>query len=190
MEKTLVVSGNERSASALSDLMKKAAVLPTPFTCTSASRARRMVLDESWDLVVINTPLQEESGIELSLMISEQTDIPVILFTKEENYEDTRISLEGSGVIILTKPVILPMFNQALQLASCFKERIDRLKAENRKLEGKLEELKVISKAKCVLIAKKGCSEEEAHHLLERRAMNMRLTRLEAANAVIRLYSN
>ena len=45
-----------------------------------------------------------------------------------------------------------------------------------------LDDLKVIYKAKCLLIAEKGMTEEESHHYIEKEAMNLRLTNARLRN--------
>ncbi|MDY3849924.1 MAG: ANTAR domain-containing protein, partial [Bullifex sp.] len=70
------------------------------------------------------------------------------------------------------------------------KGKTDTLRHENERLRAKLEEVKLISQAKCLLIEKKGCSEEAAHHLIERRAMNSRISAKEAAGQILRIYSD
>ena len=189
MERVLFVSATTKSADALCDLASKAISFITPFPCTSGSRCRRLVLDELYDLVVINYPLQDDDATELARMIVTSTDAEVILIVKEELYEEFSALLSDSSIILITKPIILQIFTEAIKLSFAFKRRCDKLIKENKRLETKVEELKLISRAKSLLIMKKGCSEEEAHHLIERRAMNNRITLSEAAMAIIRIYS-
>lgn len=190
MQKVLAVSATEKSAMNLCNLVFKATGLISPSPCTSASKARRVILDEYWDLVMVNLPLSDEDGVSLIRMISEETDYGIIALVKEDDFPAFSETLSGTGALIVTKPILVPMLNQAINMIDGISERIAKLKDENRKLEAKLEEIKIISRAKCLLISKKGVSEEEAHHMIERRAMNSRISLKEAAVTVIRLYSN
>jgi len=187
--RVLVLSSSEKTAENLSDLVKKADSTLSPTAVTSASKARRMVLDESWDLILVNLPLKDDNGIDFSSMVSANTDTPVIALTKEEYFSSIGPALRECGVITLTKPLMMPVFQQALTLSMMTNAKLDALKRENRKLQAKLEEEKVISKAKCVLIEKRGLTEEEAHHHIERKAMNGRMSRRDAALSLLRLYS-
>ena len=58
-------------------------------------------------------------------------------------------------------------------------------KSENEKLQKKYEELKVIDRAKCLLIEHMHITEEEAHRVLEKEAMNTRLPRVRVARQVL-----
>ena len=80
------------------------------------------------------------------------------------------------------------MFWSALKLAKVAQRRITMAQKENVKLQQKLESLKTISRAKCLLISYMGMSEEEAHKYIERQAMDLRLTRLEVAKEIVRTY--
>ena len=59
---------------------------------------------------------------------------------------------------------------------------------QNRKLEEKIEELKLVDRAKCALIIHEHMSEEEAHKHIEKTAMNQRRTRREIARAILDIY--
>ena len=56
------------------------------------------------------------------------------------------------------------------------------------KLEKKLEDLKIISRAKLLLIINKDITEQEAHKYIEKQAMDTRLARVEVAKEIIRKY--
>ena len=57
-------------------------------------------------------------------------------------------------------------------------------KIEN--LERRLDEMKIVSKAKCAIVRKKDIEEEEAHKLIERTAMNRRISLKDAALYILR----
>jgi response regulator NasT len=65
---------------------------------------------------------------------------------------------------------------------------VEELQAENRKLLRKLDELRIVSRAKCLLVAHKGMSEDEAHSYIERLAMDRRETKLAIAESVVKNY--
>lgn len=59
---------------------------------------------------------------------------------------------------------------------------------ESAKLEKKLEDMKLVSRAKLLLITNLGISEESAHKYIEKEAMDSRLTRVEVAQTIIKQY--
>ncbi len=66
--------------------------------------------------------------------------------------------------------------------------RIVGLKEENRDLNKKLEDLKIIDRAKIALIQRLGYTESEAHKHIERQAMNLRVSKREVAVSILKTY--
>ena len=74
------------------------------------------------------------------------------------------------------------------RLALAFAARIAEFDKKMAKQEKKYEELRVISRAKCVLIEKESMSEQEAHRLIEKRAMDTRESRARIAADILKRY--
>ena len=190
MDRILIVSANEKSAKNLENLISKVNS-PSSFTLlTSASNARRTLFDENYDYLVVNSPLLDDNAIQLCLTASANTDAGILLFVKEELFDQTISECAASGISVISKPIIMPVLSQSFSLLKSVRGQIVKLKRDNAKLQTKLDEVKLISQAKCLLIEKKGCSESEAHHLIERRAMNARISAKEAAGQILRIYSD
>ena len=64
--------------------------------------------------------------------------------------------------------------------------RTSRLEARNARLMKRLGEERLLCEAKCILCRRDGISEEEAHHLLEKLAMDERVSLVDAARIVKR----
>ena len=68
--------------------------------------------------------------------------------------------------------------------------RYKKLEAQNEELKEKLSEVKLVERAKNVLMECLKMTEPQAHRYLEKQAMDMRVTKKEAANSVIRTYTD
>ena len=90
-----------------------------------------------------------------------------------------------SGVLLVTKPVIPQLFEQTIRVGLACRNRMLLYKSENERLQKKYEELKIIDRAKCLLIEHMRITEEEAHRVLEKEAMDTRLTRVRVAKLVL-----
>ncbi len=155
----------------------------------SGGEARRLCLTASFDFILINTPLPDEFGHELAISLSESTLAGIVLMVKIEMAEDVSARVTDYGICVLPKPIQKPWFYQCIRLCLAARNRLLRLKRENDSLAEKLTEQKVVSRAKCLLIEREGFSENEAHRLLEKRAMDERISKTDAAKAVLRRYS-
>ena len=75
-----------------------------------------------------------------------------------------------------------------LGLLAASQARLRECQQENARLRQKLEELRIISRAKCLLVEYLHLSEEQAHKYMERQAMEERKTRRAVAEEVLREY--
>ena len=62
------------------------------------------------------------------------------------------------------------------------------LRQENVKLQSKIEEIRLVDRAKCALIQYLSMTEEQAHHFIEKQAMDMRTTKREIAEGILKSY--
>lgn len=152
---------------------------------TNASQARRQTVHDGFDIVIINAPLCDDDGYELALDIAELSGSAVMLVVRGESYDEIRYRVESAGIFTIPKPLSAATFHSALNLIRMSQKRLMALEAENKKLRMKIEELKLIDRAKWMLITEKGMDEAAAHRYIEKGAMDSRMTRADYARAVI-----
>ena len=151
----------------------------------NAGEARRTLSRDSYETVIINAPLSDEQGHELALDLAERTYSGVLLIVKSEIYDQTRYRVEDSGVLTIRKPLTPSDFHAAFDLTVATARRLSAAEEENEKLRRKLDETRIVSRAKVILITGRGMSESEAHRFIEKGAMDARLTRREFAERII-----
>ena len=105
---------------------------------------------------------------------------------KGDVYEQVSHKVNGSGIFVVTRPITSRGLYESVRLLTTMHGKLSELAAENRKLKRRLDELGIVTRAKCLLIEKKGFTEEEAHHYLEKEAMDTSLTKKEVAQQIIR----
>ena len=66
---------------------------------------------------------------------------------------------------------------------------MEKVEKKNEKLTAKMEEIRIVNHAKWVLIENLGLTEEEAHKIIEKQAMDTRQTRREVAETVLKTYN-
>lgn len=97
---------------------------------------------------------------------------------------DEIFELYDRGVLVAERPLTKATLYVALRAALGVAYRYEKLLRENAGLKQRLEELRVISRAKCIL-AYGGMTEEQAHKEIERRAMCERRTKTDIAKEII-----
>lgn len=187
MDSALIVSGSDKGIDLISQLLNTNAK-PEVTSAKSSGEARRLINAAEYDIVIINTPLTDEFGDNLAVTITEISASGVILIVNNEIADDISAKVENYGVLIVSKPIIRQVFMQSLKLAMASKRRILILKSENISLQQKIEEIRIVTRAKCVLIQYLNMSEIQAHRYIEKQAMDMRTTRQEIAQNILKTY--
>lgn len=62
------------------------------------------------------------------------------------------------------------------------------LQSENERLKVKISEIRLIDRAKCILIEYLNMSEPQAHRYIEKQAMDLRVTKKEIAENILKTY--
>ncbi len=189
MENVLLLSGSQKGRDGLTQLLKENGFL-TALTCENCGEARRALIQNDFSLVVINTPLTDEFGHEFALTVTQTTSAGVVMIVKSEFADDVSAKVEDYGVLVIAKPLNRLLFSQTVKLAATARRRLLGLQTENMKLQNKIEEIRLVNRAKCVLIQYLGLTETQAHRYIEKQAMDMRQTRRETARSILSMYEN
>ena len=182
----LIVSASQKSGDALALILRRFAMNNIDFA-SSGVEARRVVLRSSYQLVIINAPLKDEQGSSLASDFIHSTHSSVILIAKSDVADMLASRVEGDGIFVIPKPLQQRTFMGAVRLALGFSNRFIEMEKEIAKYE-KNEELRMVSRAKCVLIEKEGYSEKDAHRYIEKQAMDSRESKARIAENIIKKY--
>jgi len=189
MENALVVSSTEKGAEIFAGLLKEAGLHQVTALGT-AGEARRHLLEKDYALVLINAPLRDESGEALSRHIASKGISQVVLVVKSEYYDAVSALCEDDGVMTIAKPINRAVFRSALKLAKSSQSRLMRAQEENARLKQKIEDIRIVDRAKFILISYMNMSEKEAHRYIEKQAMDMRSSKKTIAEGILKTYEN
>ena len=173
MEPVLLVSASETAAEQLRPLLD-AAGCRRIVTARTGGDARRRAAAENFALILIDAPLPDGTGAALARQLAGRTTGQVLLLTAGPPPQ----GLEEAGVLTLAKPV------SRAQL------RIRALEEENRLLKGRMEDVRLVGRAKCILMTHMHMREPEAHRYIEKQAMDRRTTRRAIAEGILKTYEN
>lgn len=187
MERVLIVSSSESGQHFIAELLSPQEQSAAT-TAVSGSEARRLLADFDYDTVIINAPLSDEYGHELACFASRQSLAGVLMLVKNERADDVAARVEDYGVFVIPKPVSRPFFFQSLKLLRASRRHMMGLQKENLKLQTTIEEIRLVDRAKCALIQCLLMTEPQAHRYLEKQAMDLRLTKREVAENILKTY--
>lgn len=188
--RTLIVSSGEKGTAFLRASLPPGNFCP-PLVVGSVTEARQLPGDsDAYGLILINAPLPDESGNDYAVRMAEETCAGVILVTRAEIYEQVCAAVEPSGVLTLPKPMPHGAMTSAIRLALATHNRLRQVATKTATLQKKMEEIKLINRAKLLLVSKFGMTEADAHRLIEKQAMDLRETRADVAENLIRTYES
>ncbi len=185
----LIVSGSERSRATLSEVFASTRYVPVAAR-GSAAEARRLVLDTPFSLVFINTPLPDEPGEQLALDLSNSRNCCVALIVPADSYEQINEQVESAGVLTLSRPCTAQQLRQTAAMMSATRFKLADLEKKTATLEEKMDEIRLVNRAKWMLIERRGMDEATAHRYIEKLAMDARQTRRLVAQTLIRSLDN
>ncbi len=184
--RVLVAGSGDKVFAFISELLPSSGFEPM-IRAGDAGEVRRLLLDSPVDIVIINTPLSDEFGVELALDLAEGAT-GVLLLVKNELYDQVCYKVEDSGVLTLGKPMSRQGFYSAVKLLCAMTARLSKMEKVNRTLQEKMADIRVVNRAKWLLIEHHHMKEQDAHYFIERQAMDTRLSRREVAENIIRTY--
>lgn len=180
MKRAIIVSSSEESASEIEQFLRTSG-FDRISIISSGSEARRLLRTAPGiSLAVVDTPLSDEFGQELSAMIAGEYQINVILICA-----DTAGFSGGNGIFAVSRPFSREIFAEITQLISDSSVKLERESAD---ILLKTEEIRLINRAKTVLMKYLNFTEPQAHRYIEKQSMNSRCSRRETALRILADY--
>lgn len=184
----LIVSATESFTSAFGELLPESRYSPV-HTVTNISSAKRVVAERSFDFVIVNSPLPDDVGTRFAIDICTSKQSVVLLLAKADIHPSVHDKVAEYGVFTLPKPTSKPILTQALNWMESMRERLRRFEQKSISIEEKMAEIRIVNKAKWLLISELKMSEPDAHRYIEKQAMDQCVSRKIIAEDIIRTYS-
>lgn len=183
----LLVSASEKFNTSILTLLPPTDYWPVTIA-KSVGEARRRLVEESFDIVLINAPLSDDFGMHLAMDICSNSGAGVLLLIKNELYNEITSKVVPYGVMTMPKPTSLQLVSQSLQILRATRERLRQMEAKQISVEEKIEEIRLVNRAKWVLIECLNMTETDAHRYIEKQAMDLRTSKREIAENIIKTY--
>lgn len=185
----LIVSAVENFNSSLRALLPDARFSPVRIEA-SVTSARQLLLERQYDFVIINSPLPDDIGTRFAIDICSQKGSVALLLIKSELYTAVYNKVAEHGVYVLPKPTSRTVISQALDWMIATRERLRKLEKKSVSIEDKMQEIRLVNRAKWILIEQLKMTEEEAHRYIEKQAMDSCLSKKKIAESLIKTYGN
>ena len=184
----LIVSHSERFRDSLLPILPEASYSPV-VTASSVGAAERLCNEREFDFVFINSPLPDDAGIRFAIDCCRSGGTVAVLFAAAALYEQVQARAGEHGVFVLPRPVPRDALLRGLNWMTAARERLRSYEKKVQPVEEKMEEIRLVNRAKWLLISELKMSEPDAHRYIICQAMDRCVSKREVAEEIIRLYT-
>ena len=184
----LVVSAGQKFRDAMAAMLPYSQYYPVCYSESVAS-ARRELLARNYDFVIICAPLPDDYGTQFAIDVCSRADSVALLLLRADAYTQINAKVCPYGVFTLQLPVSAQSLKLALGWMAAARERLRRLEKKTISIEDKMEEIRLVNRAKWILIEQLKMTEAEAHRHIEKQAMDRCVSKKEIAFGIINTYT-
>ncbi|MBP5207030.1 MAG: ANTAR domain-containing protein [Clostridia bacterium] len=183
----LLVSASENLNRSLTELFPPQKYGPVS-TVGDVSAAKRKLAEYDYDFVIVNSPLPDEDGMRFSVDAVGRKNTVVMLLVRAEQYPEFFDRAAEFGVFLLSKPLSRSSVTLALDWLSSARERLRQTEKRVLSFEEKMDEIRLVNRAKWILISELKMTEPDAHRYIEKQAMDRCTTKRGVAEDIIKTY--
>lgn len=182
--KVILVSNSSNALSMFKEILRYSN-LKSIIQVTSITEAKQKLRHEHYDYVIVQTPVTDEFGTRGAKEISISNQVGVILLVKNSIYDQVLYQVGDSGVFVVSMPSTKQVLYQSMNFVIAHQEKVVQLENEIAKQKKKLQDEKIIMRAKLLLVEQYHWSEEKAHRFIEKQAMDHSRTKLQIAREIL-----
>lgn len=183
----LIISNRKSFCSTVSKLIEKNGKNKA-FSAYSITEAKKILMTSEVSVIIINAPLSDGIGLDFAIDCADKKFYAVLIVTKDEFFTQIKEKTSPYGIFTLSEKTNEKTLQQSLIVVISTAKKLCKMKSGNDEQKTKARDLKLVSRAKMILISSFGMDEEQAHKYIERRAMEMRKTKNEIALSIINSY--
>jgi len=137
------------------------------------------------DMALLDVQMPKRDGLSAAAEIYKELGIPVIIISAYSDAQTVDAATQSGVFGYLIKPASVDQLRAAIAIAwKRFTETVS-LSAENDQLRKRLEERRLVEKAKWILVSRKGVTEPDAMSMLQKKARDSRSPLVQVAQDVI-----
>ncbi len=185
--RVLVISKSPKMTELLRETLPSNQYTPIS-SASTVGEAKRILVDHDYDIIVINTPLADDFGVQAAIDLSTEKSSSILILVKSELYDEVTYRVEDNGIVTLAKPTSKQALYSAIKMLGAMRVRLHALEKETVTLRSKMDEIRLITRAKWILIEQLNMTEPQAHRHIEKQAMDRCVKKIEIAQNIIRTY--
>ncbi|WP_058302073.1 ANTAR domain-containing response regulator [Gorillibacterium timonense] len=156
----------------------------------NGDEALRLAYEHRPELVIMDVHMPKLNGLQASRQIRKWYDPVIILLTAHYRKEWCVSAREAGASGYVTKPFTEGGLLMSVEIGFEQRRKLRELEGDVARLKGKMEERKIIDRAKGILMSRCRLDEAEAYARLRGRSMYERTSLVKTAEAVIMDFEN
>lgn len=152
---------------------------------TSINEGKLKYHERYFDMIIINAPLSDDPGIEFAIELSGSENTAVLFSVSNAYYPQVRDKLVGHGIICLQRPTSGKAILQAIDDLCSLREKLRGFEKKSVSVDMKMKEIRLVNKAKWLLIEKQHMTEAEAHRYIEQQSMKLSVSKSKLSEQLI-----
>ena len=184
----LIVSSANNFNSAIKELLPESKYSPVNIVLDICT-AKRELSHRPYDFILINSPLPDDFGTSFAIDTGSSRETVVLQLIRSDVHDEIYDKVTQHGVFTLAKPTSKAMLIQAFRWMASARERLRKSAKKNLSIEEKMAEIRVVNRAKWILITELKMSEPDAHRYIEKQSMDQCISKHQIAEEIIKTYS-
>lgn len=150
------------------------------------NEARRLCSERVFNIVI--SDFQEGEGSDFAVDISQYSST-ILLLAPSQHFDQISYKVEPFGILTITKPFDQFYFYNMIKIAIAVQYKVQVLSSQTIKLKEKMEEIRLVNRAKMLLMQNHQMTEPEAHRFIEKKAMDTSQKRTTVAEEIIKEFA-
>ena len=149
------------------------------------NEARRLSNERVYNIILVD--FAEGEGVDFATDIADSSST-ILLFTNAQHFEQVSYKVESYGILTMTTPFDQFRFYNMIKVAIAVQYKVQVLTSQTVKLKEKMEEIRLVNRAKMLLMQSLKMTEQEAHRYIEKESMDRCIKKTTLAEQIINTY--
>lgn len=150
------------------------------------NEARRLCSERVFNIVIAE--FCDGSGTDFAVDISSYSST-ILLITPVQIFDQISYKVEHYGILTIKSPFDSFYFYNMVKIAIAVQYKVKMLSSQTIKLKEKMEEIRLVNRAKMLLMQNKNFTEQQAHRYIEKQAMDTSQKRVQVAEEIIKTFA-
>ena len=147
--------------------------------------ARRISSERNYNIIIVDSG--DGDGIDFATSLSDSY-ATVLLLVTAEHFDEISYRVEAYGILTFTRVFEPFYFYNMIKAAIAVQYKAQILSSQTTKLKVKMEEIRLVNRAKMLLMQNLKMTEQEAHRYIEKEAMDRGQKKTAVAENIVKTY--